>query len=80
MVYRAPNLAQVCQHVVALIVGEGDDAVEGRMVFEEWGEVRVEHQVDMRLGKGGMQGVEQRRGQDGIAQLPESDYKYIHCV
>ena len=59
--------------MVALVVSEGDDAADGGMALEQRGDARVEHEVDLRIGVGTAQGAEQRRGQDGVAHLPETD-------
>ena len=64
--------------MVALLFGERDDAVNGRMPFKQGGNLLIQHKMNLCLRKVVAQRVEQRGGEDGIAHLTKSYDEYIH--
>ena len=78
VVHNLPHSLQVVNKVVAFLIVEGDDAVDGWMSLKERGNLFVEHEVYLRLWEVVAQGVEQRSGQNGIAHLAKADDEYVH--
>ena len=73
----SPHFSQIDGSMVQLVVGEGNDAVDRGMAFEKGGYPLVEDIVNLCSGKITAQSVQERSGQNSIAQLAESDDKYV---
>ena len=73
-----PHPFQVVNEVVALLIRERDDAVDGRVPLEQRSNLLIQHKMNLRLRKIVAQCVEQRRGENRIAHLTKSYDKYIH--